>query len=311
MTTRYLAYGATLESDIPFPDLPLGGDGAPRWRVSRAEVLPAMHEARMLGRDVIYDDVAAELHQHRDGLRIVVGDTGSFDIAADGRILVQPLPTAREDFVRAHLLGRVLATALHHDGWLPLHASAVVTREGVVAFLGPKGVGKSTLATAMVEAGAPLVTDDTLPVEPSQPPRAWPGVQSLRIRADVRDALAIGDASTPLHEQRRFLLAPDALRRSVGPEPIAAMFLLAPADDDARADAAVRTPFAGVLAAAAITAHVKCGAMFGPGAAPAMLARAARLVHLVPVHQLSIVRTLERLPEVATQVLHWYGGPPR
>lgn len=311
MTTRYLAYGAALDSDIPFPDLAVGAEGDARWRVTRESALAPMADAALLGREVIYDDVAAELYRHRDGLRIKVDDTGSFDIAADGRIRVQPLPHAREDFVRAHILGRVLATALHHDGWLPLHASAVLTREGVVAFLGPKGLGKSSIAAALVEAGAPLVTDDTLPVEPTQPPRAWPGIQSLRIREDVRDALALGESSTPLSEQRRFLLSLDADRRSQRPEPIAAMFLLAPAEDEARAEAVLRRPYAAVLAAAAITAHVKCGAMFGAGAAASMLARAAQLVHLVPVHQLSVVRSLDRLPEVATQVLEWYGGPPR
>ncbi len=311
MTTRYLAYGSLLESDIAFPDLAAGDAGDVRWRVTREVSLAPMMDATVLGREVIYDDVAATLHRHRDGLRIIVDDTGSFDIAADGRIRVQPLASASESFVRAHILGRVLATALHNDGWLPLHASAVLTREGVVAFLGPKGLGKSSLAAAMVDAGATLVTDDTLPVEPSLPPRAWPGVQALRIREDVRDALDLGDSATALSDQQRFLLSLDASRRSTRPEPIAALFLLAPAEDETRTDAALRRPYAPVLAAAAITAHVKCGAMFGPSAAGTMLERAAKLVHLVPVHQLSVLRDLARLPDVAQQVLAWYGGPPK
>lgn len=311
MISRYLAFGSLMESDIAFPDLALGGEGDVRWRVSRVGALAPMHEPRELGRETIYDSVAATLYAHRDGHRIVVDDTGSFDLQADGRIFVAPLATASEAFIRAHILGRVLATALHTDGWLPLHASAVLTREGVVAFLGPKGMGKSSLAAAMVAAGARLVTDDTLPCQASMPPRAWPGIQALRVREDVREALALQSGDPLDVDSRRFLVQLGPERRSQKPEPLAALFLLAPAEDDSRAEAAVRTPFAPVLGAAAITAHVKSGAMFGPAAAPAMLARAAQMVHLVPVNQLSIVRDLARLPKVAQTVLDWYGGPPQ
>lgn len=313
MTSRYVAYGSLLESDIPLPNLPAAptADGAPRWRIVRESELAPMQAAKELGREPIYGDVAAVLHGHRDGLRISVGDTGSFDVGVDGIIRAQPLETATDAFVRAHLLGRVLPTALHHEGWMPLHASAVLTREGVVAFLGPKGLGKSSLAAAMVEAGAHLVTDDTLPVEPSQPPRAWPGLQSLRLRADVRETLALDDAAITPHDAERAALAVGPERRSTRPHPLAALFLLAPAADDTTASGAVKIPYAPVLAAAAITAHVKCGAMFGAGAAATMLGRAARLVHVVPVHQLVVPRDLARLPDVARQVLDWYGGPPR
>lgn len=313
MTTRYVAYGSLLESDIPLPELPAApvADTPARWRIVRHDALAPMQAAKELGREPIYADVAAVLHGHRDGLRISVGDTGSFDLGADGVIRAQPLESASDAFVRAHLLGRVLPTALHHDGWMPLHASAVLTREGVVAFLGPKGLGKSSLAAAMVDAGAQLVSDDTLPVEPSQPPRAWPGLQALRLRADVRETLALGDADVTPHDADRALLAVGPERRSTRPEPLAAMFLLAPAADDAADAGAVKIPYAPVLAAAAITAHVKCGAMFGAGAAATMLGRAARLVHAVPVHQLVVPRDLARLPDIARQVIAWYGGPPR
>jgi len=310
VTARYLAFGSLLESDIPFPDLAPGGAGTPRWRVTRVDALPEMTGATELGRETIYEGCTAALHEHRDGLRIIVDDTGSFDLDADGTIRVLPLPTASEAFVRAHVLGRTLATALHRDGLLALHASAVLTREGVVAFLGPKGMGKSSLAAALVEAGAPLVTDDTLPCDPAPPPKAWPGVQSLRVRDDVRAALHLQNAEVVASEPQRYLLNLDATRRSARPEPLAALFLLAPAPDPHRTEPAVRTAFSPALGAAAITAHVKSGGMLGPAAAT-MLERSARLVHLVPVNQLSIVRDVSRLRETAQAVLGWYGGPPR
>lgn len=310
---RYHVYGSVLDSQIPFPDLPPAPEGgdAPRWRIQLAAKLPAIADAEELGRETLYADVQAALFRHRDGLRVIVDDTGSFDVLSDGRILAHPLVDSAEDFVRAHLVGRVIATAMFHDGLLPLHASAVLTREGVVAFLGPKGVGKSTLAAALVQAGAPLVTDDTLPVDLSSVPMAWPGVHTLRVHEDARAALLMDHTADESRERKRNVKPIAEQLRVTSPQPLAACFLLSPSEDPARKAALVKTPYAPVVAAAALTAHVKTGRMLGPTAAATMLDRAARLVHLVPVHQLSAVRNLARLPQVTGEILEWYGGLPR
>ncbi len=47
---------------------------------------------------------------------------------------------------------------------LTLHASAVGIDDRIVAFVGESGVGKSTLAWALVKAGADPVSDDLLPI---------------------------------------------------------------------------------------------------------------------------------------------------
>lgn len=311
MTKRYRVYGSVLESALAFPDLPeaSAGDGAARWRIELADTLAEMRDATCLGSERLYAEVHARLYAHRDGWRIVVDDTGTFELGRSNVVLVQPRADAWEDFVRAHLLGRVLATLQYRDGLLPLHGSAVATAEGTVAFLGPKGVGKTSLAAALVQAGAPLVTDDTLPVEPSTPPLAWPGVRTLRVRDDARAQLALGSDGERTREGKLAMAV--AAADVDGPRPLAAIFLLAPSPEVSREAAAIRTPFAAVLAAAAVTAHVKCGAMLGSAAAADVLARVARIVHHVPVHQLSITRDLARLPETAATVLGWYGGPAR
>lgn len=307
----YRVYGSLLESDIEFPGLPAveaAGGAAPRWRIQRRDELPPMRDASPLGAETLYSDVQARLFAHADGWRIVVDDTGAFDIDGSGDILAAPLPEAWSDFLRSHLLGRVLSTTMYRDGWLPLHASAVSTREGVIGFLGPKGVGKSSLASAFVAAGAPLVTDDTLPVELGTPPTAWPGIHLLRLRPDAREAVALDGSGTETREGKREIALRDDRLLETHPRPLAALFFLAPTLETDRPDAVRRIPFSPALAAAALVGHVKGGQMLGSAAAAPMLGRLASLVHLVPVNQLSLVRDLARLPDVVATVLEWYGG---
>ncbi len=60
--------------------------------------------------------------------------------------------------------GTLLSALLMLDGHVVLHASAVETDGGTVAFVGTSGSGKSTLATMACLAGARLVSDDVLRV---------------------------------------------------------------------------------------------------------------------------------------------------
>jgi hypothetical protein len=307
----YSVYGSALHSTIEFPELTAIGDVPPHWRLSTVPELLPMRDPVALGDELIYGEVHARLYAHRDGHRIVVDDTGSFDLEAEGHIIVAPKNGAWPDFVRAHILGRVLATALFHRGYLPLHGSAVQTREGVIAFLAPKGFGKSSLALALVKAGGSLVSDDLLSIEPGTPPLALPGIRSLRVNEDAVGATGVDAPATPTREGKVALnqnagrMAPDT------PLPLAAIFLIAPTMQPLLPEepAVHRTPFAPVLAAAALVAHVKIGRMLGSSAAGPMLERAASISRMVPVHQLIVTRDLARLPEAASQLLAWYGGP--
>jgi hypothetical protein len=309
---RYEVYGARLESDLEFPELPPadGPSPAARWRVAVVDALPPMREARELGATRIYGDVHARLVAHAAGHRVTIDDTGHFDISSDRRtIRWERREASRPGFVRAHCVGRVLATALFLDGLLPLHGSAVEGPDGVLAFVAPKGHGKSSLALALTEAGARLVTDDTVPVElAAGGARAWPGVQSLRVRADALAGLGVGGPTLDTHEGKRVVgpLPPDRLMRV--PRALSAIYLLEPVVAGAPG-AAARERLPETLAAIAVVAHVKIGEMLGATAAGALLARAAAIVRDVPVYRLAAVRDLGRLPEVARQVLAWHEAP--
>lgn len=67
-----------------------------------------------------------------------------------------------EETVHHLLLDQVIPLVINLQGGQALHVSAVLMPQGVVAFAGPTGSGKSTLSGGLFNLGYPLVCDDCL-----------------------------------------------------------------------------------------------------------------------------------------------------
>ncbi|MGE5462577.1 MAG: hypothetical protein ACM3PS_04440 [Syntrophothermus sp.] len=67
--------------------------------------------------------------------------------------------------IRHLLLNQVIPIVLSQLGKLVLHASACVSPQGVMAFMGTTGMGKSTLAASFGLRGLQVLTDDCLSIE--------------------------------------------------------------------------------------------------------------------------------------------------
>lgn len=80
----------------------------------------------------------------------------------DRTIVVRPDPRAAEGYWYLLLVGSGLAHALAADGHSALHASAVEVDGRAIAFIGPSGKGKTTLAALLCASRARAVTDDVL-----------------------------------------------------------------------------------------------------------------------------------------------------
>ena len=310
---HYAVYGACLATTLEFPELeafaPLEALPArtPKWSLREVPVLAPMQGARELGAEPLYDDVHARLFAHEGGYRIRVDDTGEFDLSADGtRIECCAREGAWPDFVRAHALGRVLATAMHLEGWLPLHGSAVALGDQVIGFLAPKAFGKSTLALALAASGARLVSDDLLPVEPGAVAMAWPGVHAVRLREDAGTEPVLPSNRSATREGKIVLSALPEERLQRVALPLAALYLLDPALPADGELAARRELLPAMAATLGVVAHAKIGRMQGPGAAGELLARAAAILRDVPVYRLSTARAIGRLPELVAQLRAWH-----
>jgi hypothetical protein len=303
------AFGGVLRSAIALPELPRADAAGPRadWTFDVVERLEPARDARECGREQLAEGVSVTLVRHALGARVSYDDTGTFDVDAGGRaIRWERRDGVSDEAVRTDLISRVLATALHVAGMPVLHGSGVVAEGRALAFLAPKLHGKSTLATALVRAGALLLSDDALPVEAGAPPRARPGIHSVRLWNDAAARLA-PDADHMALGTKRLLreLPSGSLARSAAP--LAAIYLLAPAPAGAT-EPVTRHRIATVPAALAIVRHAKLGELLAGSEAPSMLERAAAIAGAVPVYALRVARDLDRVGAAAERILDWHAS---
>ncbi len=306
---HYSIFGGTLHSTVPIPELRAGGD-RPDWTLTTGAEPSPMPDATPLGELEIMAGCRVRLSRHAAGFRLHYDDTGSYDVARDGRRIVwYPGANPNAEAVRADITGRVLTTALHAAGLLCLHGSAVALPEGVVAFLAPKFHGKSTLALALARAGGRLVTDDILPVNPTPPIRAIPGVHQVKLWDDSADHFGLATrarASTEKHLLHDF----DDDHLMFEEAPLAAIYLLAPLapeEHESLPGGAERVRLSSVTAALALVRHGALGALLGGLDAQDAFDRAASVAATVPVYQLRVQPGLDRIPRTVSRLQQWHG----
>ncbi len=86
-----------------------------------------------------------------------------------------------------YLLGPVMALLLHKKGLLVLHGSSVKINDRAIAFIGHRGIGKSTTAINLYKKGYPLITDDILAINFDNKgiPYIYPGYLHVRLSEEA------------------------------------------------------------------------------------------------------------------------------
>lgn len=303
---RYSAFGLTLESAVDLPELS-PSSRAPDWSIIR-EARPAPElRATPLGAEFVYDGVMVRSYANGDVVRLQFDDTGAFDINPATRVIAwYPGPNTAEAAVRADLLGRVIAFAAHAEGSLTLHASAVSIGGKAIAFVGQKHAGKSTLALALVRAGARLLTDDLLIVRlRGGCALAQPGVQRVRLWED--SARALNAHASAAHGAKPTLdrLTPDELESNE--VPLTACYVLEAAGAGSP-DPVSRVRLTSVEAALSCIRFCKLGALAGGPVGHSVLDRAVELTRSVPVFRAIVRRELSSIGRTASVFRGWYGS---
>jgi hypothetical protein len=215
-----------------------------------------------------------------------------------------------EYLVEIHLLGIAFSLWLELQGIPALHASAVVVKDRVAAFLATNKGGKSSLAAGLMQVGHPLLTDDVLPVEsvrgrlvgrPGYPQmRMWPD-QARHFLGRCEDLGVVH----PAYSKRRVPVGEVGAWSFCGePRPLACLYL---PERRAPEEWGTRTEFAPVSPMEALMSLV--GQSFVPhtvealGLQPQRLSLFARLVSQIPVRRIYYPEGYQHLPHVRQAIL--------
>ncbi len=180
MNFFYRIFGLTIESQCECPELiQVEGHSKADVFIRWGDVPEHLDNATALGNWV----------EGRPGqLLFRIAETGSYLIEAGTYITIQPYDdqVPAKD-IRLYLLGSAMGAMLHQRQILPFHGSSVSVGEHVITFSGPSGIGKSTLAAALLEHGYRLLADDVsaISITANGLPVVNPGMPQIKLCSDA------------------------------------------------------------------------------------------------------------------------------
>jgi len=310
---KYSLFGGVLRTSLDLPELHLAPEFAEvTWTlVVHPGAFPPANAFTWSAGEDLAGGVSVKLERRSNGAsRLTYSDTGTFDVSADGtQIDWYRAADAPEELARTDILGRVLSIAVHSSGVLMLHASGVALGGEVAGFLAPKFFGKSTLACALTDGGAQLVTDDALAVRVRDVVECAPGVPAIRLRPQAAAHLRTGSGLQGAESEGwRHLERRDVHETITNWMPLGALYVLQPRQPAEMPTAATREPLFGSDAALALVRFAKLGGLLRGALAVDYLGMAADIATRTPVYSLNYARDLDRLGDVASAISHWHRG---
>lgn len=170
---KYKAFGLNIHSEIFLPELV-------QYESENPDLI--IHYDTI---DIISDEFLVKGKTFRvtkNSIYKFFDDIGKFKISNGNEIIIDPYKNVNEVVLRSFILGTVMASLLYQRGLFVIHSSAVNLNDTVIAFLGNKGYGKSTIAMTFYKEGYPIIADDYIAVNPeNEVPLVYPGFPSLRL----------------------------------------------------------------------------------------------------------------------------------
>jgi hypothetical protein len=313
----YSVFGGVLRTTLDLPELhAASAESASTWTLNVHDSGAPVATILSMVREELQGGVSVNLERLEGGAyRLTYSDTGTFNVSVNGSVIDwYRAPQAREDLARTDILGRVLALAARasgiatSNGVLMLHASAVMLSGKVVGFLAPKFFGKSTLACALTDNGAQLVTDDALAVRSRHRVECAPGIPAIRLRREAAMHLRGTDPNPVADDGTEWRHLERRGREEVMTDwqPLGALYVLDPRPSAEMPVAATRTHMIGAQAPMALVAFAKLGGLLSGPLAVDYLGHAASIASQIPICVLQCARDMQRLDEVAGVISNWH-----
>jgi hypothetical protein len=153
----YKAFGLNIISDIILPELP-----NVNLQFDRVDVEIKIKDLSEEWKRLISDK---ETYLVKENIILFkIPDTAIFCIKDGNKVIISPIEGSDEKKIRLFLLGTCLGALLIQRKVIPLHGSAIEIDGKAYAIIGESGAGKSTLASAFLQKGYKLLSDDVIAV---------------------------------------------------------------------------------------------------------------------------------------------------
>jgi hypothetical protein len=224
----FKAFGLSINSDIPLPEL------------AQIEMSDGHCQVRIkLNRNLknIYNGKPYEFVIEDKTVTFMIPEIGVFQVKGGEEIIVSPFDHANRDIIRLYTLGSCFGALLLQRGIYPLHGSAIAIDGKAYAIVGESGAGKSTLASAFMEKGYSLLSDDVIAITLSKGDRrpiVIPSYPQQKLWQQSLDAFGFSNQKLrPIYGREDKFCIPVTEKYYSSPLPLAGIFELSKTDDDA------------------------------------------------------------------------------
>ncbi|MDQ0217474.1 aldolase [Peribacillus cavernae] len=226
--TVYKAFGFQVLSEIPLPELPtLTG------LQNSEEIVVEVADLTTLWSETLTPNKYFFIKENLCLFQIP--NVAIFLVKEGNKIIVSPMEGSAEDQIRLYILGTCMGAILLQRKILPMHGSAIAIDGKAYAIVGDSGAGKSTLASAFLNKGYQLISDDVIPVTLSEEntPLVTPAYPQQKLWLESLDQFGMeSNQYRPIIDRETKFAVPVVSQFVEEPMPLAGVCELVKADSD-------------------------------------------------------------------------------
>ena len=219
---RYLAFGLSVLSDIPLPELSSISE-----KKEKVDVIIKKEDLSLLWSQLSTHPYSVIVQDNF--VMFQLPNVAIFLIKNGNEIIYTPLKEARQDHIRLYLLGSCMGALLMQRKVFPLHGSAIEIEGKAYAIVGESGAGKSTLASTFLKKGYKLLSDDVVAVTiaDNNIPYVTSSYPQQKLWQESLEQFGMGtEQFRPIYQRESKFAVPVASKFFLGALPLAGIFEL-------------------------------------------------------------------------------------